>query len=152
MSMIRYTPYSVAGLQQQLNRIFDQFDPELTGRSEELGGGMFTPAADVKEDTDAYIVQVEVPGIAQDSINITLQENVLTIRGEKAAKQDNTEGQFRRVERAYGLFARSLSLPRGIDSNGVTASLRDGVLEVRLPKQEEAKPRQINIGVTHDGK
>lgn len=150
MNMIRYTPYSAAGLQQQLNRIFDQFDPDLLGRSEELGGGMFTPAADVKEDADAYIVQVEVPGIPQEKINITLQDNVLTIRGEKAAKQENTEGQFRRVERSYGSFARSLSLPRNVEGGGVSAKLTDGVLEVRLPKREEAKPRQISIGVTHD--
>jgi len=148
MSLIRYTPYSAAHMQQQLNQILDQFDTDLFGRSEELGGGMFTPAVDVKEDADAYVVQMEVPGVKQDNLNISLQENVLTIRGHKTQQQERTEGQFRRVERSYGSFARSLSLARHVDGDGVTANLHDGVLEVRLPKLEAAKPRQITVGHT----
>ena len=148
MSLIRYTPYSMGHLQQQLNRMFDQFDTDLFGRSEELGGGMFTPAVDVKEDAEAYTVHMEVPGVPQENLNITLQDNVLTIRGAKEQKQEHTEGQFRRVERSYGTFARSLSLPRNVDGGGVTANLTDGVLEVRLPKLEDAKPRQITVGGT----
>ena len=146
MSLIRYTPYSLNHLQQQINRMFDQVDPDFFGHSEELGGGMFTPAVDVKEDANAYTVHMEVPGVKQENLNITLQESVLTIRGIKEQKQEHQQGQYRRVERSYGSFARSLTLPRNVAGDSVTANLHDGVLEIRLPKSEEAKPRQINVG------
>jgi len=148
MSLIRYTPYLMGNLQQQFNRMFDQYDRDFAGGSEGLGGGMFTPAVDVKEDSDAYTVHMEVPGVPQDKLNITLQDNVLTIRGQKEQRQEHGEGQYRRVERSYGAFARSLTLPRNVDSGAVAANLHDGVLEVRLPKQEEARPRQISITAT----
>jgi len=145
MTLIRYT-HPLLGLQQQVNRMFDQFDPDLFGRLENLGEGMFAPAVDVKEDAEAYTVHFEVPGVAQDKLDVSLQDNVLTIRGVKEQKQEQEEVRYRRIERSYGVFARSLSLPRNVDSSGVTAHLEDGVLEVRLPKREEARPRQISVG------
>jgi len=147
--MLHYA-HPLVQVQQQINRMFDQFDGDLFSRMENLGEGMFSPAVDVKEDADAYTVHLEVPGVSQDNINITLQDDVLTISGIKEQKHDSNEGRFRRVERSYGSFSRSISLPRGVDGNCVVANLEDGVLEVRLPKREEARPRQINIGVTRD--
>ncbi len=148
MSLIRYT-HPMMGMQQHINRMFDQFDTELFGRLEGLGEGMFAPAVDVKEDADAYTVHLEVPGVAQDDLHLSLQDNVLTIRGSKE-QQEESEGRYRRVERSYGSFARTLSLPRNVDASSVAANLEDGVLEVRLPKREESKPRQINVGTTRD--
>lgn len=148
MNIVRNYPGGVSALQQQINRVFDQFDQDVFGRFEELGGGMFSPPMDVKEDADAYVVHLEVPGIKRDDIDITLQDNALVIRGTRQRQAEKAEGQFRRVERQYGSFARSLSLPRSIDASGVEANLNDGVLEVRLPKAENAKPRQISIGST----
>jgi HSP20 family protein len=145
MGLIRYTPYSYPALQEQANQLFDQLAAEAGSRSEGLGGGMFTPPVDVREDANAYIIELEAPGMKQEQLSLTLQENTLTIRGEKAQSQDEGEGQYRRVERSYGAFARTLALPRNVDAAGVTAHLQDGVLEVRLPKQEDAKPRQILI-------
>jgi len=115
-----------------------------------LGEGMFTPPADIKEDADAYTVHLEVPGVSQDHLHLSLQDNVLTIKGSKEQKQESGEGRYRRIERSYGSFARSLSLPRNVDVTRVEANLEDGVLEVRLPKREESKPRQINVGVTQN--
>jgi len=149
MSLVRYS-HPMLHLQQQVNRMFDQFDSDLFGRLEDLGNGMFTPAVDVKEDAEAYTVHLEVPGVVQDNLQLTLQDNVLTIKGTKEQKSDSGEGRFRRVERSYGSFVRSLSLPRSVDGAAVTANLEDGVLEVRLPKREEARPRQINVGMTRD--
>lgn len=151
MSLIRYNPLGASALQQQINRVFDQFDQDLFGRSEELGRGMFAPPMDVKEDAEAYTVHLEVPGVPRDKIEITLQDGALVIRGSREQKTEASEGQYRRVERSYGSFSRSLSLPRAIDAARVEANLNDGVLMVRLPKAEEAKPRQISIGVTHSG-
>jgi len=117
---------------------------------EGLGEGMFTPPVDIKEDADAYTVHLEVPGVSQDNLHLSLQDNVLTIKGSKEQKQESGEGRYRRIERSYGSFARSLSLPRNVDATRVEANLEDGVLEVRLPKREESKPRQINVGVTQN--
>ena len=150
MSLIRYAPFPLGTFGQQINRMFDQFDSDLRSGSEELGNGMFAPAVDVKEDPSSYIVHLEVPGVAREQIQIALQENVLTVRGQKIAAQEKVEGQFRRVERVYGSFARSLTLPRPVRADGVTANLRDGVLEIVLPKQEQAVPVQIAVGITHE--
>jgi HSP20 family protein len=101
MAMVRYTAYPLTNLQQQVNQMFDLFDQNVSGDSEGLGGGMFRPAVDVKEDADAYTVHLEVPGVPQENINISIQENTLTIRGQKEQKQEHGEGQFRRVENEY---------------------------------------------------
>jgi len=149
MSLIRYTPFPTSNLQQQINRMFEDFHPGAE-QFEGLGGGTFAPALDVKEDADSYIVSLEVPGIAQENLNISLENNVLTIRGNKEQKREEKEGEFRRVERSYGSFARSVTLPRNVDAGKVAANLSDGVLTIDLPKEEQAKPRQINIGATHN--
>jgi len=149
MSLVRYS-HPMLHLQQQVNRMFDHFDSDLFGRLEDLGNGMFTPAVDVKEDAEAYTVHLEVPGVVQENLQLMLQDNVLTIKGTKEKKSDEGESRFRRVERSYGSFVRSLSLPRSVDGAAVTANLEDGVLEVRLPKREDARPRQINVGVTRE--
>ena len=148
MSLIRYT-HPMMGMQQHINRMFDQFDTEMFGRLEGLGEGMFAPAVDVKEDADAYTVHLEVPGVSQDDLHLSLQDNVLTIRGSKE-QHEESEGRYRRIERSYGSFARTLSLPRNVDASSVAANLEDGVLEVRLPKREESRPRQINVGLTRN--
>ena len=150
MSLIRYT-HPLLGLQQQMNRMFDQFDPDLFDRLENLGEGMFAPPVDVREDAEAYTVHFEVPGVAQDKLDVSLQDNVLTIRGLKEQKQEQEDVRYRRIERSYGVFARSLSLPRNVDSSSVTAHLEDGVLEVRLPKRQEARPRQVSVGAVQPG-
>jgi HSP20 family protein len=129
--------------------MFEDFQPS-GGQFEGLGGGTFAPALDVKENADSYIVSLEVPGIAQDDLNISLENNVLTVRGQKQQKHEEKEGEFRRVERSYGSFARSVTLPRTVESGKVSASLNDGVLQIELPKEEQAKPRQISIGATHE--
>ncbi len=147
MSLIRYG-HPMLGLQQQVNRMFDQFDSDLFGRMEALGEGMFAPAVDVKEDADAYTIHLDVPGVAQDKLQLMLQNNVLTIKGIKEQKTEDGAGRYRRVECSYGSFSRSLSLPHSVDGSAVTANLEDGVLEVTLPKREDARPRQINVGTT----
>lgn len=150
MSLIRYRAYPLMNLQQQINRMFDDFDRVAHGGGEGLGGGMFAPAMDVKEDGDGYTVHLEVPGVRQEDLSLMLQDSVLTVRGRKEQANEVNEGQFRRVERSYGSFARSITLPRPVDSSKVEAHLEDGVLRIHLPKLEEARPRQINIGASHN--
>ena len=147
MSLIRYG-HPMLALHQQLNRMFDGFDSELFGQLEELGEGLFAPPVDVREDDAAYTVWLEVPGVRRDALDISLQNNVLTIKGIK--EQAAVEGRYRRVERTYGSFVRSLTLPRNVDDNGVAANLENGVLQVTLPKREEARARQIAVSATVD--
>jgi HSP20 family protein len=150
MSLIRYTPFPGGGFTAQLNRIFEDFDHTLR-RFDGLGGGNFAPALDVKENDEAYTVSLEVPGIALQDLEISLENNVLTVRGKKEQKKDDNKNGYRRVERSYGSFVRSVTLPRSVDVNGVQANLVDGVLTIDLPKEEQAKARQISIGTTVTG-
>jgi HSP20 family protein len=149
MSLIRYTPFPVGSFSTQLGRMLEDFDSTF-GRFDGLGGGTFAPALDLKEDADGYTVALEVPGISQENLQISLENNVLTIRGIKEQKQQEEKGDFRRVERSYGSFTRSVTLPRNVDVTNVAANLTDGVLTVTLPKEEQAKPRAISIGTTTD--
>jgi len=104
----------------------------------------------VREDVDAYVVHVEVPGVPRENMDIAMHDGALVIRGRKESTSQNGDARFRRVERSYGSFARALQLPRNVDPEQISASLNDGVLEVRLPKREEIKPRRIAIGDTRE--
>jgi len=147
MSLIRYQSYPISTLQQQINRMFDQFGG--AGEFPEgLGGGTFAPAMDVRENIESYEVSMELPGVRQEDVNISLENNVLTVSGSKEQRSEQNEEEYRRVERSYGSFTRSITLPRNVDVQNVTAALEDGVLTIRLPKSEESKPRQISIGNT----
>jgi HSP20 family protein len=103
----------------------------------------FTPLVDVHETEDEYLVKVDLPGVKADDVNVEVNDNVLTISGSRAA--DET-GQAQLVERPYGSFVRTLTLPQGVDSDSIEAGYQDGVLELRIPKPAERKPKKITIG------
>ena len=152
MAIIRYQA-PLLNLQHEINRMFEEFDRAL--EQEPAGSGhsnsMFHPPVDVREDSDAYVVHVEVPGVPRENLDIAMHDGALLIRGRKESTSQSGDARFRRVERSYGTFARALQLPRNVDPERISASLNDGVLEVRLPKREEIKPRRIAIGDIHDG-
>ena len=104
------------------------------------------PATDVVERDDAYVLRTDLPGLAQEDVKIEVEDNVLTISGERKAESDTTDGSYRRVERAFGTFSRRLQLPEGVDADAIAASFDKGVLEISIPKPELRKPRQIVIG------
>jgi len=147
MAIIRYQA-PLLNLQHEINRMFEEFDRAI--EHEPSQAAMFRPAVDVREDSDAYVVHVEVPGVPRENLDIAMQDGALLIRGRKESTSQNGDARFRRVERSYGTFARALQLPRNVDPERISASLNDGVLEVRLPKREEIKPRRISIGGTHE--
>lgn len=103
------------------------------------------PALDLKEDEDKFTVQIELPGVEQKDVSITLKEDVLTIQGEKKTEKEEKTEQRTFTERSYGSFSRSLRLPASVDSEKVTASFDKGILEILLPKAEEAKPKSVKI-------
>ena len=132
----------ILSFQRQVNRLFDDvfggFDVEP------LGAQAWAPALDVQETDEALIVRAELPGVDAKEVNISIEGDVLTIAGEK---KEDKNANYHRLERRYGSFSRSIRLPSAIDTDKVKTSAKNGVLEVNLPKKEEAKPKKIEIGV-----
>ena len=131
-----------------LNRALEDFFRRAGARAdsgeEEVVQSTWTPAVDVKETDAALTLFIELPGITKKDIDISLENRILTVSGERRFDEDDRES-YRRVERAYGKFTRSFRVPADIDGNKVAASFQDGVLKLELPKTEAAKPRQIKI-------
>ena len=106
---------------------------------------VWAPALDISERKDAYLVTVELPGVEADDLEITLEDGLLTIQGERHFAHDSSEQQFHRVERRYGAFRRSITLPAHVMADGIQASAEDGVLQILVPKMEEATPKRIQV-------
>ncbi len=138
-------PHDLMSMQREINRLFDGFFRE--GTEEDAFSSVWAPAVDVTEQDDAYVVNVELPGVNKDDVKIVMENNVLTIRGEKKQKNDETKGNIHRIERSYGSFQRSFTIPTTIRSEKIDANFKDGVLSVTLPKDEGSKPKQIEVKV-----
>ena len=134
----------LTNLQNQMNRLFAGVSPA----GDDLMATGFVPAVDIYEDEHAITLKVEVPGIEEKDIDVLLENQTLTLRGERKFEKEEKEENFHRIERRYGSFTRSFTLPNTVDTANVKAEYANGVLSVRLPKRAEAKPRQIKVGVT----
>jgi HSP20 family protein len=148
MTIVRWEPLrELSSLQSEMNRLFNTvFDQPGTGAGN--GGALrrWVPAMDLVESEDHFILRADLPGLSEDDVKIELEDSTLTLSGERKTEHERNEEGFYRVERAYGSFSRSLTLPKGVDPEAVEASFDRGVLEVRIPKPEERKPRRIEIG------
>ncbi|HEU5336549.1 MAG TPA: Hsp20/alpha crystallin family protein [Terriglobales bacterium] len=144
--LTRWDPFrELATLQNQMNRLFQ--DSFGSGREEAMATAGFAPAVDIYEDEHNFTLKVEVPGIEEKDIDVRLENNTLTVRGERKLEKEEKEENYRRVERQYGSFSRSFTLPPIVDAENVQASYDKGVLEIRLGKKAEAKPKQIKVNV-----
>ena len=145
MKIDRWDPFEeLTLLRNRLNRAFSRFGDE-TG--EELLTTRWTPAADVFETKDAIIVKTELPGVMEKDISVQIENGVLTIEGERNLEKETVEKEYKRIERSYGKFARFFTLTPNVETKDVTAVFDNGVLEVRIPKKEEAKPKTIKLEV-----
>ena len=147
MAVVRWEPFrEFTTLQNEMNRLFNTvFDAPAPGN----GGSTlrrWMPAMDLVETEDHFVLRADLPGMKEDDVKIEFEDGTLTISGERKAEHESKNEGYYRVERAFGAFSRSLTLPQGIDPEAVTASFNNGVLEVRIPKPEERKPRRIEIG------
>ena len=140
-------PTDILSIQRETNRMFNGFFRGSAWDEDTLVPTSWTASVDVAEHDNEYVVKVELPGVSKDDVNITLQDNVLTIRGEKKEEKETKESCYHRVERSYGSFQRSFRLPTTVKSDKVDASYKDGILTISLPKVEEAKPKQIEVKV-----
>jgi HSP20 family protein len=149
VALARWTPMtpmrSFSSLQDEMNRLFDQFFRGGTG--EEAGWGMrpWAPPVDIYETDDAVVLKAELSGVSKEDVSIEIQHNTLLLRGERKHEAEVKEDNYHRVERAYGTFQRSFVLPTAVDQEHVQATYQDGVLELRLPKSEAARPKRIAI-------
>ena len=135
----------LSDLREELDRLFESPLGEL-GRASHLFNG-WTPAVDLYEDKDSFTVKAELPGLKSEDIDVSLNEGVLVISGERKCEQKFDEAETHRVERFFGRFQRSIVLPSSVKTDKIAAQYKDGVLTVTLPKSEEAKPKQIEIKV-----
>lgn len=145
MALVRWDPSrEVDSLQSEVNRLFDTF----FGGAPANGRGLrrWVPPMDLVETEDHLILRADLPGLDSEDVNIEVKDSVLTVSGERKAEHEEKTDGFYRVERAFGTFSRSMSLPNRIDADRITASFEKGVLEVRIPKPEERKPHRVEIG------
>ena len=144
--LTRWDPFrELATVQDRMNRLFQEsFGP---AQQETMTTAAFAPAVDIYEDEHNITLKVEVPGIEEKDIDVRLENQTLTIRGERKFEKEEKEENYRRVERQYGSFSRSFTLPNIVDTENVHASYDKGVLEIRLAKKAEAKPKQIKVNV-----
>jgi len=143
--LTRWEPFrEFVTLQDRMNRLFRESYPE--GREEALTTSTFAPPVDVYEDEHSITLKIEVPGIDEKDIDVRLENNTLTVHGERKFEKEEKEENFHRIERRYGSFVRTFKLPNTVDAEKVEASYDKGILKVTLAKRAEAKPRQIKVG------
>ena len=149
MTIVRWEPFrELSSLQTEMNRLFNA---AFEGQGGSNGPARrWTPAMDLLETEDEFVLRADLPGMSESDVSIELEDNVLTVSGERKTEHEDKREGFYRMERAYGSFSRSLTLPKGIDPEAVSAAFDRGVLEVRVPKPEQRKPRRIEIGRTVD--
>jgi HSP20 family protein len=131
-------------LQRGINRLFQ----DTAATTEAPGLGTWTPAVDLYEDEAAYIIKCELPEVGKEDVKVNLNENVLSISGERRVENEDKRDNYHRIERSYGQFYRSFSLPPNVNPEAINAEFKDGVLRLTLPKKEEAKPKQIQVKVS----
>lgn len=133
-------------LQERINRMFDDTIRTLYPTDgEELEKGTWAPAVDIYETNDSFVVSADLPGLNKDEIQIDLKDNTLTLKGEKKFEEKVSKDNYIRVERAYGSYVRSFTLPQNVDPEKIKAKYKEGVLEVTIPKKEDARPKQIKV-------
>ena len=150
-TLTRFVPFrsplaDMAVLQNRLNSIFSDFNlPE--GERESLAMGSFIPPVDVYEDTNQVMLKLEVPGIKQEDLDVHVENQTLTVKGERKFEKNEKEENFQRIERRYGSFTRSFTLPQTVDTSAVKANYEHGLLTISLAKKEAAKPKQVKVEI-----
>lgn len=146
MTLIKWDPFrDLLTLQDRMNRIFEDSLTKNKLYAESLTSGMWSPTVDIYETEGSIVLKAELPGLKKDDVLIEIKNHNLTIKGERKFEKDIKEENYHRIERSYGSFARTFSLPNSVDADKVAASFKDGVLEITIPKVKEVKPKQIEI-------
>jgi HSP20 family protein len=150
VTIVRWEPFrELSSLQTEMNRLFNAaFDSTTQGNA--TAARRWTPAMDLLETEEQFVLRADLPGMSESDVSVELEDNVLTVSGERKTEHEDKREGFYRMERSFGSFSRSLTLPKGVDPATVNAQFDRGVLEVRIPKPEQRKPRRISIGAGAD--
>ena len=149
-TIVRYAPFNgLSTLHVQVNRLFNE--TLFRGQGEESALTTWAPAVDIYETPNELVVKAELPDVDEKAIDVRVENNLLTIRGERKFEKNISEDNYLRVERTYGSFSRSFSLPTTVNAEAIHAEYKNGVLTVNLPKREESKPRQVKVSVNSAG-
>lgn len=145
MNIVRYDPFrELRGLQDEMNRLFSSTFSRSSS-DEQMYGSAWNPSVDIFENKDNIVLEAELPGLKPEDVDISIENNVLTISGERKFEKKDEGDNFHRVERSYGSFTRSFTLPPTVNAEDATAEFENGILHLTLAKREEAKPRRIEI-------
>lgn len=145
MTMIKYDPFrELRGLQDEMNRLFN-VGLTRSGNQEDIVRGAWSPSVDIFENKDKIVIEAELAGMKPEDVDVSIENNVITLRGERKFEKNEESENYHRVERSYGSFTRSFTLPRTVISDEADASFENGVLSITLPKREEAKARKVEI-------
>ena len=149
MAIVRWDPFrDLMTIQERMNRLFDQTLSKTRTEDEEgLTASTWSPSVDIYETADSIVLKAELPGLNRENIDIQVRDNTLTLKGERKFEREVKDENYLRIERSYGAFQRGFSLPTVIQQDKIKATFKDGVLEVSMPKAEEAKPKQVKIEV-----
>ncbi|MGC8901237.1 MAG: Hsp20/alpha crystallin family protein [bacterium] len=148
MPITKWDPFKeLTTIQERINRLFDENIGRVRFPDIEFSTGAWNPAVDIYETKDNVVLKAELPGLDKKDFSIEIKDNILTLKGERKLEKETKEENYYRMERAYGAFSRSFTLPASVDKDKVKAKFKDGVLEVTIPKTEAAKPKQINVEV-----
>ncbi len=150
-TITRWDPFrGLTSLHEQMSRLFD--DGLFRGRGEDSAFTTWAPAVDIYETDNELVLKADLPDLTEKDIDIRIENNMLTLRGERKFEKSVSEDNYLRVERAYGSFMRSFSLPSTVNADAIKAEHRNGVLTVRMPKREETKPKQVHVNVSTSAK
>jgi HSP20 family protein len=145
MAITRWDPFrDLTNLQERMNQLFGDYS---RGNEEMSLTGNFVPPVDIYEDEKHVTLKLEIPGISEKDLDVRIENNVLTVKGERKFEQEEKEENFHRIERRYGQFIRSFTLPNTIDADSIQADYTNGVLKIQLAKRAEARPKQIKVNV-----
>ena len=151
MTIVRYDPFrDLRTLQEEVNRLFSTNLTRAFG-DEGIGRGAWAPSVDIYENKDHIVLEAELPGMKQEDFDLSIENNVITLRGERKFEKTDETDNYHRVERSYGAFTRSFTLPQTVSAEGATAEYNNGVLRVTLPKREETKARRIQVTGSETG-
>ena len=147
MALVKYNPLrELRSMQEQMNKLLNvSWNHDVTG--EDMKDGIWQPAVDIYETVDSIVIKAELPDVDQKDIDVRIEENTLTLRGERRHEDEVKKENYHRIERYFGTFQRSFSLPATIDQEKVAAACDKGVLTITLPKKEDTRPKQINVAV-----
>jgi HSP20 family protein len=148
MALIRWEPVrELHTVQNEMNRLFNTFFDSPTPSRGRAVARRWTPAIDVVATDEHFVVRADLPGLSENDVKIEVEDNVLTISGERKSEYEQRSEGYHRIERSFGSFSRSLTLPEGVDADAIQASFDSGVLEVQIPKPEQHKPRKVQISL-----